>query len=246
MAADDAVRPGGPAVVCEGVGLQADGRAILTGVTLRLAPGAIHCLVGPNGAGKTSLLRCLLGQAEHTGSVRREWPGRGAPGRIGFVPQTPDLDRTLPVTAEDFLVLVAQDRPAFLGTAKERRAEIAAALAAVGLEAQRTTRLGRLSGGEWKRLLLAQALLPPPDLLVLDEPTNHLDGPGVERALALLRERRAAGATIVCSLHDLAQVRALADTVTALAGGRVAFSGTPAEVLTPERLLRVFAGGEAG
>ncbi|HEY1110670.1 MAG TPA: ATP-binding cassette domain-containing protein, partial [Opitutaceae bacterium] len=59
----------GPAVVCEGVSLYAGEARLVRDVSLRVPPGTIHCLVGPNGAGKTSLLRCLLGQAEHEGSV---------------------------------------------------------------------------------------------------------------------------------------------------------------------------------
>jgi zinc transport system ATP-binding protein len=230
----------GPAIAFESVSLTLGAATLLDAVSLRVAPGTLHCLVGPNGAGKTSLLRCLLGLAPHTGRIALAWPG-GAPGAIGHVPQTLDFDRTLPITAEDFLTLIGQERPAFLGAAPARRAAIDAALAAVGLDAKRRTPLGKLSGGELKRLLLAQALEPRPALLVLDEPMNHLDAPGVALATQLLADLRRGGATILCCLHDLAQVRALADTVTCLNAGRVVFSGAPAEVLTAENIVRAFA-----
>lgn len=233
----------GPAVVCEGVSLYAGEARLVRDVSLRVPPGTIHCLVGPNGAGKTSLLRCLLGQAEHEGSVRLEWPG--AVGATSYVPQTLDFDRSLPITAEDFLALSGQSRAAFLGMTKAARAEIEAALRTVGLVAKRNTPLGKLSGGELKRLLLAQALGPRPALLVLDEPMNHLDAPGIEIATELLRTLRREGRTVVCSLHDLAHVRSLADTVTVMQGGRVLFSGSPSEVLTPERVMQAFVGGLA-
>jgi zinc transport system ATP-binding protein len=232
----------GPAIKFDSVSLELGGTRLLDGVNLRWAGGAVHCLVGPNGAGKTSLLRCVLGQAAHTGRVELHWPAGGR-GAVGYVPQTLDFDRTLPVTAEDFLALIGRERPAFLGPRAERRAQIAAALAAAGLADRGRVALGKLSGGELKRLLLAQAIEPRPALLVLDEPMNHLDAPGVALALRTLGELRRAGTTIVCALHDLAQARALADTVTGLHAGRAVFSGAPAEVLTAENVARLFAGG---
>jgi zinc transport system ATP-binding protein len=235
----------GPTVSFEAVGLVAAGVRIVDDVTLRIAPGTVHALVGPNGAGKTSLLRCLLGLAQHTGRIEIAWAGRSAPGVVGYVPQTLDFDRTVPITAEDFLTTIGQRRPAFLGPGAGRRRRLDTALERVGLGAKRRTQLGKLSGGELKRLLLAQALAPQPGLLVLDEPMNHLDAPGVAHASELLRELRDAGATIVCSLHDLAEVRVLADAVTVMSAGRVLVSGTPAEVLTPDTIVRAFAGGAA-
>jgi len=159
------------------------------------------------------------------------------------VPQTLDFDRTLPLTAGDFLALIGQQRPAFLGATRARRPEIAAALEAAGLAAKQRTALGKLSGGEFKRLLLAQALSPRPALLVLDEPFNHLDTPGIALATAVLADLRREGATILCCLHDLAQVRVLANAVTCLNAGRVVFSGPPADVLTPDNILKAYAEG---
>jgi zinc transport system ATP-binding protein len=210
---------------------------------LHVAPGTLHCLVGPNGAGKTSLLRCLLGELPHTGRIALDWTG--APGVIGYVPQTLDFDRTLPITVEDFLTLITQSAPAFLGLRRAHRAAVDAALEAVGLAGKRHRALGKLSGGELKRLLLAQALTPRPALLVLDEPLNHLDGPGVGLAIELLQRLRAEGTTMICCHHDLAQVRTLADTVTGLNAGAVVFSGVPAAVLTNENILRTFTGPAA-
>jgi len=240
MAAEGERLPG-PALVGGDVTLVLDGVRVLDGVTLRVEPGTLHCLVGTNGAGKTSLLRCLLGQAPHTGRIARHWPGNAA-GVTGYVPQTLDFDRTLPVTTADFLVLAGQTRPAFLGTGPAARGALTRALEAVGLGAKRATALGQLSGGELKRLLLAQALEPRPALLLLDEPMNHLDAPGVALATRLLTGLRDAGATLVCCHHDLAWVRRWADAVTCLEAGRVAASGPPAEVLTTDTILRVFAG----
>lgn len=233
----------GPAIVFDVVTLELGGARLLDNVSLRVEPGTLHCLVGPNGAGKTSLLRCLLGQLPHTGRIHLHWgAGRGA---VGYVPQTLDFDRTLPITVGDFMALIGQDTPAFLGVRSDRRAMVAEALAAVGMTAKRHAALGKLSGGELKRLLLAQALAPRPALLILDEPMNHLDAPGVVLATQVLDDLRRGGTTILCCHHDLAQVRALADTVTCLRAGAVVFSGAPAAVLTPENILRTFLGAGA-
>lgn len=240
MAAD---QQRGPAIRFENVALELGGNRLLDGVTLRVAPATLHCLVGPNGAGKTSLLRCLLGQVPHTGRVALDWPG--APGVVGYVPQTLDFDRTLPITVEDFLTLITQSAPAFVGLRATHRTAVDAAIDAVGLTTKRHRALGKLSGGELKRLLLAQALAPRPALLVLDEPMNHLDGPGVALVTDLLHRLRAEGTTMICCHHDLAQVRALADAVTGLNSGAVIFSGAPAVVLTAENILQAFAGTTA-
>ena len=231
----------GPEVVFDNVHLSLNATPLLTGASVRVRAGEIHALLGPNGAGKTSLLRCLLGQLPHTGRVELNWPETA--GRIAYVPQTLDLDRHSPVTVSDFLGLMAQRWPVFFGLHRAARVQIASDLERVGLAARTHARLGTLSGGELKRLLLAQALSPQPDLLILDEPMNHLDAAGVALATALLRDLRAAGATILVSLHDLAHVRELADTVTGLAAGKAVFSGRPSEALTTEAVLALYTSG---
>jgi len=234
----------GPGIVFDDVRLTLGGVTLLDGVTLRVAPGTVHALIGPNGAGKTSLLRCLLGQLPHTGRIRLEWPG-GAPGRLGYVPQTLDFDRHLPVTVDDFLGLVTQRGPVLFGLSRATRQRIADAAAQAGLTERRRTRLGALSGGELKRVLFAQALIPAPDVLILDEPMNHLDAPGVELAGRLIASLKAAGVTVLLTLHDLAHVRALADVATGMAGGRVAFSGPLGDVLTPAAVMELYTASVA-
>lgn len=242
-AMDGSARTGtGPEIVFEDVRLAAQGQRLLDGITLRLAAGGLHALIGPNGAGKTSLIRCLLGQSPHEGRIALRWPGEH-PGRVAWVPQAIDFDAHLPVTVEDFLGLMVQRPPVWSGLRRGARGQVAAVTARLGLAAKRRTRLGALSGGELRRLLIAQALLPVPDLLILDEPMNHLDAPGVARVGDVLRGLRDAGVTLLASFHDLGHVRALADSVTGLAGGRVVFSGESPAMLTTGRVLALFASG---
>jgi zinc transport system ATP-binding protein len=218
----------GPAIRFEHVSLALGGTEILHDVNFRVAPGEIHCVIGPNGGGKTSLIRGLLGQMPHTGAISIEW-GEGR--TIGYVPQALDFDKTLPVTVDDFMAMVCQKRrPAFIGLSRANRPRADAALERVGLAGKRYRKLGSLSGGERQRVLFAQALIPPPALLVLDEPMTSMDEVGAERFVALIQELAAKGTTVVWIAHDLTQVRAFASTVTCI-NRTVLFSGPAREVL---------------
>lgn len=227
----------GPGILFDRVDLTLGRTAILEQVSLTVAPGAVHAVVGPNGGGKSSLIRALLGQAPHRGMIRLDWPGE-APGTVAYVPQAVEFDRGLPLTVEDFLAVLCQRRPAFLGP--DRRMGYGEALARVGMAGKERRRFGALSGGERQRVLLAQALIPAPDLIILDEPMTALDEAGVAIFEALLAELAAAGTTILWVEHDLAQVRRLATRVSGL-NRRVLFDGPPMEMLSPERVLDLFS-----
>ena len=204
------------------------GETLLGGVNLTVERGALHVLVGPNGAGKSTLLAAVLGQIAFTGSIVARWRGEG---RMGLVPQAFAVDRTLPVTVTDFLALTRQRRPVCLGVAAATRRRIASLLGRVGLASAAAKQLSVLSGGELRRVLLAHALDPQPELLLLDEPASGLDeeaARGLERLLLELRD--AAGVTVLMVSHDVAQARRIADRVTVLAR-TVRADGPPAAVL---------------
>jgi zinc transport system ATP-binding protein len=226
----------GPAVRFSQVNLSLGGTSILENVSLAVRPGTIHCLIGPNGGGKSSLVRALLGEMPTTGEIAIEWNG----GRtIGYVPQSLDFDRMLPVSVNDFMAVIGQRRPAFLGLGREQRRIAAAALERVGLAGKERRKLGDLSGGERQRLLLAQALVPKPSLLLLDEPLSGMDEVGERLFESLVLQLAEEGATVLWIAHDLAQVRRLADHVTCL-NRSVRFDGVPEEVLTSERVASAF------
>ncbi|NUB17299.1 ATP-binding cassette domain-containing protein, partial [Azospirillum brasilense] len=151
------------------------GPVILDGVTLRVAAGTVHALVGPNGGGKSSLVRALLGQAPHRGTIRLDWPGDG-PGTIAYVPQSVEFDRGLPLTVEDFLAVLCQRRPAFLGP--DRRIDYGAALDRVGMAGNARRRFGALSAGARQPAFLPQALIPGPGRIVRAEPWTRPAGAG--------------------------------------------------------------------
>jgi zinc transport system ATP-binding protein len=202
--------------------------ALLDEVSFTVARGALHVIVGPNGAGKSTLLAAVLGQAAFEGRIVLNWRGSGA---IGYVPQAFAVDPTLPVTVEDFLALTRQRRPVCFGIAAGTRRTVAGLLDRVGLAGLAHRPLAVLSGGELRRVLLAHALDPEPELLILDEPANGLDEAAAlwfERTLTAMKT--AGRTTIVMVSHDFDQVRRVADRVTRL-DRRVIAEGTPDEVL---------------
>jgi zinc transport system ATP-binding protein len=218
----------GPTIRFEHVGLALGGTQILNDVNFAVTSGEIHCVIGPNGGGKTSLIRCLLGQMPHTGTIAVDWDENRT---IGYVPQALDFDKTLPVTVDDFMAMVCQKRrPAFIGLSKANRPRAESALERVGFDGKRKRKLGSLSGGERQRVLFAQALIPQPALLVLDEPMASMDEVGAERFERLIKDLAAQGVTVIWIAHDLAQVRALAANVTCV-NRTVLFSGPPHDVL---------------
>jgi zinc transport system ATP-binding protein len=185
---------------------------ILSNISLDVLRGSIHVIIGPNGAGKSTLLAAVLGQTQFGGRITATWLG---PATIGYVPQTFAVDRTLPVTVADFLALTRQRRPICLGINRAARHQIAAALGRVGLRDFLDRPLSVLSGGELRRVLLAHALDPLPELLILDEPAAGLDAAAsrwLEETLVSARDKD--GITVLMVSHDIDQARRIANTVT--------------------------------
>jgi zinc transport system ATP-binding protein len=203
-----------PLLEISGLTLRPAREALLTDFSLTVERGTLHAIVGPNGAGKTTLLSAVLGLIPFDGRIVAHWAGRG---RMAYVPQHFQIDRTLPVTVTDFLALSRQDFPVCLGVTSATRKRIALLLARVGLGGIETRMLSVLSGGELRRVLLANALDPLPELLILDEPGGGLDADAarwLDDTLVSLKGEM----TVLMVSHDSDQVRRIADQVTVLAG----------------------------
>jgi zinc transport system ATP-binding protein len=193
-----------------GLTVSRGGETLLSNVSFSVRRGTLHALVGPNGAGKTTLLSAILGQSPFDGRIVANWAGSG---RIGYVPQSFHVDRSLPVTVADFLALTRQHRPVCFGISAAAVQRISPLLHRVGLAGFERRALSVLSGGELRRVLLANALDPLPELLLLDEPAAGLDEAAAQWLDATLASLKGE-VTIVMVSHDSEQVRRIADDVT--------------------------------
>lgn len=228
----------GPSIHFDKLNLKLGANTVLTNINLDVEPNSIHCIIGPNGGGKTSLIRALLGQMPHTGKIKITW--RNDSQVIGYVPQALDFDRTLPLTVNNFMAMIWQRRPVFSGSSTNTKNVIKRTLEQVGMADKAHYLFGGLSGGERQRVLLAQALIPDPDLLILDEPASGLDRNGSEIMHSILQKLRDSGTTILMIHHDLAEVKSIGDQVTCI-NQKVLFSGNPKSILTPETILSIYS-----
>jgi energy-coupling factor transport system ATP-binding protein len=212
----------------EDVRLLAPGRgaALLDGVDLSIRSSESVAVAGPNGAGKSLLLQTIAGLRPPS-SGRVTFDESDGPPAIALVFQSPD-DQIVGSTVERDLAFGLEN--AGLPPAEiRRRVDEALAWSRLGPLARQPPHL--LSEGEKQRLALTSALILRPSLLLLDEPTARLDPAGRRLFLdAVRRVRDAAGTAVVHVTHRSADVLA-ADRVVGMARGRVAFDGTPAELL---------------
>ena len=175
------------AVVFRDVSVRRSGLAILEHVNATVPQGSCTVIVGPNGAGKTTLILALIGEMRHDGDIDVMTGRSGKPLRLGYVPQRISIDRGMPLTVVEFLVMGIQKRPLWLGIRPSLKAHSLELLSMVKAEHLASRRLGDLSGGEMQRVLLALALQQEPELLVLDEPTNGLDPEARQRIIGVLK-----------------------------------------------------------
>jgi ABC-type Mn2+/Zn2+ transport system ATPase subunit len=219
-------------------------RVALEHVTIAVEPGSLLAVVGPNGAGKSTLLKLMAG-------LLQPWTGRieilGAPAgresrRVAYVPQAELVDWEFPVTVEDVVMMGRFPRlgPIRRPGRDDRRA-VVDALEQVHMEGHLRTQIGRLSGGQRRRVFLARALAAEPDLFLLDEPVTGIDAVTQELLMDILEAQAARGKTVVATTHDLAcaaqrfqQVLAVNRTVVA--------SGASNLVLDKDVLARAYGG----
>jgi len=229
-----------PALNVSGVTVELGGRRILDDVGFRLTAGELTGLIGSNGAGKTTLLRVILGLLAPTrGTV--EVPSDGRRRSVGYVPQKFLLDPDMPLRGRDLVALgIDGHRLGLPRPSRARRERVQEMLAAVDAEQFADVRIGRLSGGEQQRILIAHALISNPRLLLLDEPLANLDLRSAREVVSLLAriadEQRIA---VLISAHEMNALLPVMDRVVYLADGRAA-CGTADEVVRSDVLSRLY------
>jgi zinc transport system ATP-binding protein len=223
------------AVSLRGLTVAYDENVVVDDVSFEIERGTVAAIIGPNGSGKTTLLKAALGLIEpRRGEVRIFGASIGEMrDRIGYVPQRLEFDLDFPITVSEFMNLARHHH-----CPKSRIAEM---LDEVGLKANIENHLlGRLSGGQLQRVLIAQALLNEPWLLVLDEPSTGIDVVGEEAFFEIIRHLKLEHkTTILIVSHELAVVSKLVDTVICINKKMMCF-GTPKTALTAETITRVF------
>ncbi|MFI1797409.1 metal ABC transporter ATP-binding protein [Streptomyces sp. NPDC020379] len=238
----------GPVLELRAAAARAGGRTLWSGVDLTVRAGEFTAVLGPNGAGKSTLVKMLLGAAPvAAGEVRvlGARPGQ-ANHRIGYLPQRRSFDASLRIRGIDVVRMgLDGDRwgvPLPFGGPRRRaaRARVAEVVELVGASAYAHRPIGQCSGGEQQRLLIAQALVRRPRLLLLDEPLDSLDLSHQGGVAALTgRICHQEGVAVVMVAHDVNPILHHLDKVLYLAEGGSA-SGTPEEVITRATLTRLY------
>ncbi len=204
---------------------------ILYPTSLSVAPGELAALIGPSGSGKTTLLKCLAGVGEPTAGrvfVAND-PLELRLTEVGYVPQSDVVHDRL--TVHEALLYAARLRLPSDTRPAEHRAAVESVLGELRLEEHQRTMIGRLSGGQRKRVACGVELIGKPTMLLLDEPTSGLD-PALERRLMMtFRTLADSGRGIVVVTHATSSL-SLCDTVAVMGqGGYLLFAGSPRESL---------------
>lgn len=203
-------------VELKNAGILREGKWLVQGVDLTVAPGEIVTLIGPNGSGKSTTAKMALGITQPSEGEARRRPGL----RIGYVPQKLQVDWTMPLRVKRFMRL----------TRKLSNDQALAALERTGAAHLWDAEVRFLSGGELQRVLFARAIAHMPDLLVLDEPVQGVDFSGEGEIYDLIAALRSElGCGILMISHDLHVVMAATDQVICL-NGHVCCRGTPGAV----------------
>lgn len=231
----------------ENIGVSMNGNVLLDSINLHVHCGELTALVGRNGAGKSTLLKAILGEIPHSGTItfsgHSGTPMPSTKLKIGYVPQALSLDANTPATVYDMLLSLTSSYPAFFPRRKKTVERFLNHLSRFRAQALLDKPLGRLSGGELQRVLLAAATLPTPDLLILDEPVSGVDRNGLAEFYRLLEElKEQEDMIIILVSHDLNFVRERADRVVLL-DKSVQAVGAPDEVFATEAFQAAFEGG---
>src|SRR5258706_4145108 len=227
-----------PIVEVEGLTVVLGDNTILEDVRLHVNEGEIVALIGPNGAGKTTLLKAVFGLLPvKAGTIRlfgKPIASLGADrDHLGYVPQRLEIDRAIPVTVTELIGIYTPKRYYSRDSAYKALAEV---------EAERLIdrQVGRLSGGELQRVMIAMNLLRDPRILFLDEPATGIDREGEKLFYDILESlRRERKMAVLMVSHDISVVYRFASRVVCI-NRRLMCQGTPNEVLNDENLEHLY------
>jgi len=209
------------------ISLKINDQVILSNISLDLAKNKITTLIGPNGGGKTSIARILLGILKpNSGKIIKN-----STIKIGYMPQKIVIDKTIPLTAKDFITLSLNEiDEEYLNHLAQR----------LGVKKLLSKQVHGLSGGQMQKIVFLRALVNKPDLLVLDEPTQYMDIAAIQDFYQILEEiRKQNNCSILLISHDLHTVMQETDIVFCV-NNHICCSGSPESVNEHPEYLSLF------
>lgn len=222
----------------ENISLQINRQAILSGINLELKKGKITTLIGPNGGGKTSIARILLGILKPTSGRVEKDPKI----KIGYMPQKIEIEKTIPLTAQDFLQLSTRKIELDKNSSDLIFRDL---ISRFGIKKILKKQLHDLSGGQLQKILFLRALSNKPDLLVLDEPTQFMDINATQEFYQIIDEvRKSAHCAILLISHDLHMVMQKTDSVFCV-NHHICCHGSPESVNEHPEYLSLFGNRNA-
>lgn len=221
------------ALQVEHLSVDYNGQTVLNDISFSIREGEIAAVVGPNGSGKTTLIKAILGLVPYQGTILvNGGPVRASLQQISYVPQRFVFDRTIPMTAEEFLAMTSFRKPV--------RRKINHALLEVDMKKHEYSLIGELSGGEFQRILIARALLNNPTILFLDEATSGIDIAGEKSFYEIVSHlNKIHRATVLLVSHEINMVYRFADQIICLNRNLICF-GKPKEAVTKEVLEKLY------
>jgi manganese/zinc/iron transport system ATP- binding protein len=232
------------AVEVEDLTVAYDAKPVLWDIDLKIPKGKLMAVVGPNGAGKTTLIKAMLGLLKPvTGTVRFPDGCGGARtlrNRIGYVPQSGSVDWDFPATVQDVVLMGCYGKLGWIRRPRKADIELTKqTLAKVGMKEYAFRQISQLSGGQQQRVFLARALAQEAEVYFMDEPFKGVDAQTERAIIALLKELKERGKTVVVVHHDLQTVADYFDWVT-LINLRVVASGPVEEVFHEDNLKKTY------
>lgn len=221
-----------PIVKVEHLSAAYESKSILNDLSFSIQNGEIIAIIGPNGSGKTTLIKAILGLVPYQGEISiNQGPVLKSLNRIGYVPQRFDWDRTIPMTVEEFLKIPFERMP---------RERILHALKEVDMTSSGNAQVGSLSGGQFRRILIARALVNDPFLLILDEATSGIDVAGAKSFYEILSHlNQVHKTTVILVSHEINMVYQFANRVICLNRDLIC-CGKPREAITREVLEKLY------
>jgi len=221
-----------------------DRKPALWDINLKIPKGQVMAIIGPNGAGKTTLIKAMLGLIKPVTGTVRYFEGNvdihTLKGKIGYVPQTESVDWDFPTTVQDVVLMGCYGKLGWFRRPRKSDIELVKQmLQKVGMQEYASRQISQLSGRQQQRVFLARALAQEAEIYFMDEPFKGVDAHTERAIVALLKELKKHGKTVVVVHHDLHTVLDYFDWVT-LINMRVIASGPVKEVFNEENLKKTY------